>query len=143
LVKDDEGNRYFRATGRDVETEETRLEFDPITRALTLGSGARPPKASRSGGRGLSGSQNGTGDRSAVLGDVVLEALWDKPGAGAGELREDVRKRIGPARNKDIDEAARLLTQQGRIRVDVVRQPQGGRPLRAHYATGESPNDGE
>jgi hypothetical protein len=140
LTKDDEGHRYFRASGRDVETEETRLEFDPLTRALTLGSGARPPKATRGGRRAGSGAQNGAGAFSGPLEDVVLEALWDKPGMGAGELREEVRRHGSTARNREIDEAARRLIQQGRIRVDAVRQPQGGRPLKAHYATGEAPN---
>jgi hypothetical protein len=45
LVKgkdDDEASRYLRATGRDVDLEEDRLDFNPRTRTLTLsGAGSR------------------------------------------------------------------------------------------------------
>jgi hypothetical protein len=41
LTKDDEGNRYFRASGRDVEVPEEKLTYDPATRHLTIGGGDR------------------------------------------------------------------------------------------------------
>lgn len=41
LTKDDAGERFFRATGRDVETDEERLAFDAETHRLTIGGGDR------------------------------------------------------------------------------------------------------
>lgn len=41
LTQDETGARYFRASGRDVELAEGRLEFDPDTRRLTLAGGDR------------------------------------------------------------------------------------------------------
>ncbi len=41
LTKDKEEYRYFRADGRDVEVDETRLEFDESTGRLTAVGGSR------------------------------------------------------------------------------------------------------
>lgn len=43
LVKDDDtGQRFLRAEGRDVDVEEDRLDFDPVTRRLSMsGAGSR------------------------------------------------------------------------------------------------------
>lgn len=41
LTRDENGNRYFRATGRDVEVPEEKLTFDTVTRQLTIGGGDR------------------------------------------------------------------------------------------------------
>lgn len=143
LTKDDEGARYFRATGRDVETEETRLEYDPITRGLTLGSGSRPPRVARRDARGAYGAQNGAGSRSGPVEDVVLEVLADVPGASAGQIRDGVRARGVAARNAVITDAVRKLRQQGRLRVEGIRSSTGGRPLERHWVLGEVPNAGE
>lgn len=47
LTKDDAGDRFFRATGRDVETEEEKLAFDAETHRLTIGGGDRKWVAKR------------------------------------------------------------------------------------------------
>lgn len=45
---DDTGSRFIRATGRDVDLEEDRLDFDPDTRTLSLsGTGGRKVAAAR------------------------------------------------------------------------------------------------
>jgi hypothetical protein len=44
LTKDDEGIRYMRAIGRDVEVEEDALSYDPGTRMLDVSGGARAGK---------------------------------------------------------------------------------------------------
>lgn len=41
LTKDDNGTRFFRATGRDVEVPEEKLTCDDTTRRLTIGGGDR------------------------------------------------------------------------------------------------------
>lgn len=41
LTKDSDDNRFFRATGRDVDVPEELLTFDPLTRALRIGGGDR------------------------------------------------------------------------------------------------------
>jgi hypothetical protein len=44
--EDDDQARYLRAEGRDVLVEEDRLDFDPITRTITLaGAGSRSTTA--------------------------------------------------------------------------------------------------
>lgn len=47
LTKDDAGERYFRATGRDVEMDEEKLIFEPTARHLTIGGGDRAWHAKR------------------------------------------------------------------------------------------------
>ena len=47
LTKDDAGERYFRASGRDVEMEEEKLSFDAENRRLTIGGGDRAWHAKR------------------------------------------------------------------------------------------------
>lgn len=142
LVKDDEGNRYFRATGRDVETEETRLEFDPLTRALTLGSGARPPKASRSNGRGDWGAQGGAQGQSAVVEDILLEVCADEPGSTMRQIRAESRRRGVSVGNVRLAEGAKRLAQQGRLRIETTPLA-NGKSVSRHWAVGPVDHAGE
>ena len=42
ITRNDDGDRYLRAIGRDVDIEEDRLSFDPLRRRLTMsGDGSR------------------------------------------------------------------------------------------------------
>ncbi|MGE2714212.1 AAA family ATPase [Mycolicibacterium litorale] len=54
IVRDDQegetGDRYFSALGRDVNIEESRLDWTPETRALTLCDGGRMEKRARNMG---------------------------------------------------------------------------------------------
>lgn len=65
LTRDeDSGDRFLRATGRDVELEEDRLDFDPITRTLSLSGG---------GGRKASAASRHLAELAAAVVSVVAE----------------------------------------------------------------------
>lgn len=80
LTKDeDTGDRFLRATGRDVDLDEDRLSFNPDTRALSLtGDGSR--KAANAGRQ----------DAGTVA--AILDALEDAPEGLSGE---DLQKVTG------------------------------------------------
>lgn len=134
LTRDEEGARFFRATGRDVDTEETRLEYDALSRAVTLGEGSRPRKASG----GANGRQGGA--QSAA--DMVLEVVADEPGASQRKIRAEARNRGLNVNNITLAEAARRLAQQGRLRVET-RDLGGGRHVTSHYVIGDVPYAGD
>lgn len=87
LTKDDRDVRYFRATGRDVEFPEERLDYDEATRALTLGGGDRAWEMRR--------------HRT----QTVIEVVNDNPGIGLAALRTAVRSAGVKGRNDNIDAA--------------------------------------
>lgn len=77
---DDTGDRFLRATGRDVELDEDRIDFNPATRTLTL-SGAGSRKTSAAGRR----------DAETVA--AILDALTRHPDGLSGErLREETHR---------------------------------------------------
>lgn len=83
LTRDDEGNRFFRATGRDVEVPEQKLTYDPSTRRLRIGGGDRAWVKNR------------------ALQEAVLAFVATNPGCSAGDIEQGVtgeNKRIGSAR---------------------------------------------
>lgn len=73
LTRDeDTGDRFIRATGRDVEMDEDGLSFDPDTRTLSLaGTGSRKAHA------------KGRQDAETVA--AILDALADRPEGWSGE----------------------------------------------------------
>lgn len=74
LVRKDQENpssqRFFTAYGRDVDVAETALEYDSLTRHLTLAGGSRVDAAAR-----------------AVLADLV-ELLIDNPGLSGRSIED-------------------------------------------------------
>jgi len=70
LTKDKEENRYFRADGRDVQVDETRLTFDETTGRLTVVGGSRSTAAFMN------------------IVDEVVAAVANKPGITTRELRD-------------------------------------------------------
>lgn len=106
LTKDDDENRFFRATGRDVELSEELLTFEPLTRSLTLGGGDRRWVANR------------------ALSQRVLDFVNANPGAGVKALQTGVKG------NKEQIDAARLDL----IRRHKVRVEDGPRSAQFHYA---------
>jgi len=70
LTKDKEENRYFRADGRDVQVDETRLTFDETTGRLTVVGGRRSTAAFMN------------------IVDEVVAAVANKPGITTRELRD-------------------------------------------------------
>lgn len=101
VTKDEEDIRYFRATGRDVEIPEGKLEYDPVTRSLTMAMGQ---------GRRVGGDR--------ILSQTILSAASINPGIGLKALRDHCRFALGGAGNPAIDRVVKDLEEQGRLRVE-------------------------
>lgn len=103
LTKDDAGERYFRATGRDVEFDEEKLTFDPVQRRLTIGGGdkawhkrrrtedavvsyviANPGSNATTVAAGIGGDKSGV--PSALSSAVAHHRLRMVPGKGVEKL---------------------------------------------------------
>lgn len=106
LTKDEEDNRYFRATGRDVELGEELLSYEPTSRSLTLGGGDRRWVANR------------------AMSQRVLDFVNANPGAGVRAIQGGVKG------NKDEVDRARLDL----IRRHKVRVEDGPRSAQNHFA---------
>ena len=116
--KEDDRLRYFRALGRDVEVEEDRLNFDPVTRRLTL-AGA--------GNRVAARAQR----RTDGLISGVVEAVTKEPGATTRQLDALLRD-VGLAHQRgDAGRGARAAVEAGLI----VRVP-GKRGSFQHFLKG-------
>lgn len=100
---DDNGSehRYFRATGRDVETPEAQVVMDPITRRLSLASGKRERTSGRKPARNL------TSEARAFVAD--------HPGASGRDVRNALR-----AAPQSVLDALAALVSQGLIRADAA-----------------------
>lgn len=94
----DDEHRYLRAEGRDVDVDEDQLEYDPMTRLLTLtGSGGRK-KAS-------------VNLRVQKLIPVVVEYVNSNPACSQRDLEADL-----PFRREDIRKAAEMAAARALIR---------------------------
>jgi hypothetical protein len=91
LTKDGDDTRYFRATGRDVDTVEEALEFDPATRHLRLTGGDRRTNAARR------------------YQDAVLTCVTNRPGIGVLDLRDGVRQILNKCAVSPFDAAVNAL----------------------------------
>jgi AAA domain len=78
LTRDDSGDRFIRATGRDVDLDEDRLTFDPATRTLRL-SGTDSRKAATKG-RHL-----------AELSDAVISIVREHGPLNGSQIDEHLR----------------------------------------------------
>lgn len=105
LTIDDEGDRYFRATGRDVEVAEQATGWDEEKRRPYITGGSRRGKS------------------SLGVEVAVLDACRLTPGIGLKALRIYVRQAIGKADSNVISEVCHRLEDQGRIR--IVKGPPG------------------
>lgn len=92
--------RYFRATGRDVDTEEQELQFDPMTLQLSLSGGGNRRQA-----------------KGQALESAVLHVIEANPGIPNGQLIAAVSQ-ILPARREQINDAIDRLRYSYRIRVE-------------------------
>jgi len=103
MVKDeDDGQRYLKAIGRDVELEEDQLSYVETTRSLTLtGVGSRAlAKAERK-------------DQEAE--SEVLAVLADNDGIGIRELSRQLSDRGVKIRQQDQTLAVNRLIQRGLV----------------------------
>lgn len=108
LTIDDQQRRYFRATGRDVDVPEEMLNFDPLTRHVTLGGWDR---------RGM---------KQRDLIDEIVAYVTENPGLGMNEIIEGLNK----GRTK-VSKALQEAIREGRI---VTREGDGRKRL--HYPGG-------
>lgn len=112
------GDRYIRATGRDVELEEDRLEFDPETRALSLsGSGSR--------------QESQRHDRLRALAIQAMGIIEAEPGLSSTAIAE---KLVGGQRNDKLA-AIKTLVTNGKVRTEP-----GPRRSLLHYAVSVVPS---
>lgn len=94
---EEDGHRYLRAEGRDVDVDEDQLQYDPLTRLLTL---------TGSGGRRVASTNN----RVEKLIPVVVEYVDSNPACSQRDLEADL-----PFRKVDIRKAAELAAFRGLI----------------------------
>jgi hypothetical protein len=102
---DDEKTRYLRATGRDVEIEEDKLDYDHDTRTLTLsGSGSR---------------RKATADQKvSVLVPEVVAIVRREPGLNGSEIEVALRDK-GVSFQKGVERLAlKSAVQLGWIRAE-------------------------
>jgi hypothetical protein len=108
LTKDDNDERYFRATGRDVDVAEEKLGFDPVTRALTLGGWDRRT------------------ERRRRVSDAIVAFVEAHPGCTVRDLEK------GLGMNKELVSQARHEALAAR----VIKVVEGRRGALQHYLPG-------
>jgi len=94
-----EGTRYFRAHGRDVDVPEGALEFDPLMRALSWADGAREKSASP-------GRRRPQGN----VFDELIVAIGQSPGTSGKGLA-----RLLGRRADSVLAALRAMESQGQV----------------------------
>lgn len=107
LTKDDNDNRFFRATGRDVDVDEELLAYDPSSRALTFGGGDRRWVKNRDAAQ------------------AVLDFINANPGCGVKAIQQGVQG-YGTS---TVDSARMDLIRRHKVRVEDA--PRNGQN---HYA---------
>jgi hypothetical protein len=116
----DNGPRYLRAIGRDVDVEEDRLNYDPETRLLSLsGSGSRKTAANKA--------------HNEALEKAVLVVITDNPGITSGDIGTHVRAAGVGFQSGDERQAAQRLVERGLARVEI-----GKRSAKHHFAVDPS-----
>lgn len=111
LTRQSTGQRFFRATGRDVEVAEGRLDYGVETRALTFEAG----------------HSRGTEQNMKVT-NAVLIAIEKEPGSTKRRIRELVADMLGGVRGTEADAAVGSLISLSRVRVES-----GPRGALMHY----------
>jgi len=103
LTRDEEsGDRFIRATGRDVDLDEDRLDFDAETRTLSL---------SGSGSRKTSAASRHLADLALAVVAIVAE---HGPLNGSG-VAEHLRADDVPHQKGDHSKALKLAVEDGRL----------------------------
>jgi hypothetical protein len=117
MTRDDEDHRYLRATGRDVDLDEDRLDFDPATRTLTLaGVGSR--------------KQDRDARRLDDLMAAAVEQVQAAPGINGSALGQALRDAGVSFQKGDERKAARQAVDAGRLRFE-----EGPRGAKLYFTT--------
>lgn len=109
LTKDEHDIRYFRATGRDVDTDEERLNYNETTRSLTLGGGDR------------------SFERNRRRTQAVVDIVTAQPGINLAALRDALRKHGIKGKNEAINAA---ISEAEYTRQIIVDRTGTGAPTR-------------
>lgn len=104
LTKDDDGFRYFRATGRDVDTDEFRLMFDPLTRSLTASDDEKPAPTRGRPSKVTDGE----------IADTITRLVRELPGQSKRALEENIRIMLKCRINR-VHDMMKALESQGVI----------------------------
>lgn len=101
LTKDEVGDRFFRATGRDVEMEEEKLSFEAETHRLTIGGGDRAwVKKRRVEDAAVSYVETNPGSNSTTIATGIGVNKTDVPTALAAAVAHH-RLRMVPGRGTE------------------------------------------
>lgn len=117
---EDEGVRFLRAMGRDVEVDEDRLSFDPFTRLLSMtGAGSRKVVAKM---RHLED-----------LVPAVVQVVKAIPGITGNKLAAAAREAGHSFRHGDEIKAAALAVERGLLRIEP-----GSRNAKHYFTAAET-----
>jgi hypothetical protein len=95
----DSGMRFLAAYGRDVDVHETRLDFDPVNRRLTLVGGSRTQHA------------------LAKWFPAVVKLVTDEPGIQTNQLKERLKDVTGVANAAKLGRIINAAGQAGSISI--------------------------
>lgn len=110
LTKNEDGQRFLAANGRDVEVDEEELTFDVTTRRLVFGGGSREWV------------------RARQMEDDILDYVSANPGCSANAIKMNVR-----GKGQAIINARHRLRDQGKI---VCIESSSREPIK-HYIAGQ------
>lgn len=117
LARDTETEaRYLRATGRDVEVDEGRLDYDPLTRALTFVPGGRVAAG------------------QAAVPESIMRAVAASPGMSQNGLLTFLRNTGTKGRSAEVLAALAGLVSQG-----LVIKGIGARGAICHWLPSDAP----
>ena len=109
--------RFIKAEGRDVQIDEDRLDYDPLTRRLTL-SGAGSRKQVRAS------------DHIEHLAETVRDIVTATPGINVSGIRTALRDRDEHLQRNDANAAAKLAETN-----DWIRRESGPKNSWRHFPT--------
>ena len=100
LTRNEDGQTFFRAMGRDVDVDEDLMDYDPDDRWLTLtGSGSR---------KDVAGS-----DKAVTLADQIVSLVRSKPGMNGVAITTALRAKRIPFQKGDQYKALNRLFADG------------------------------
>jgi hypothetical protein len=118
---DDEGVRFFRAYGRDVDVPEGALMFDSLTRMSVLGNNDGRAVRKAEGARITDG----------VMQNSIMSIIKDSPGIGTRGIRDALKLRGHGGATARISDLINALVSQGMVTREG--EPRTGY---VHYAAG-------
>lgn len=114
VTKDEHEVRYLKATGRDVDVAETKLDYDKATRRMSF--------------TGISRAAERSERRSDGLIEHVVEAVTEHEGMNVAQLERHLREHGVGFQRGDVGNASKIAEGRGLIRVHP-----GARGARLHY----------